>query len=282
MITDSGYFAAGVTEAFPDATPAVQLPARPVLRNEPASSTKLFAPFSALSATFGANCSVGFGASSADVRGGGRRRGRPRSSAAVIATSAAIGNASRRAAGYDGTCWNGERSWIQCDRSRSWPNIPITKHTASSAHDNAVARGASPISATENAASSQTAGANASAATIASPIAPASSRDRGVGHAEGRAEQQHDAERAAERDHEVAPRAPHRERRESRGSARRASPVSSLRIRSADWIAKPAATSARMRNDIARYCSASVPCPSRRDDVGERLVVLDEVVDRAR
>ena len=31
IITDSGYFASGVTETFPDATPAVQLPPRPLL-----------------------------------------------------------------------------------------------------------------------------------------------------------------------------------------------------------------------------------------------------------
>jgi hypothetical protein len=37
--------------------------------------------------------------------------------------------------------------------------------------------------------------------------------------------------------------------------------VSSLRMRSADWIAKAPATSARIRNDIARYCSTRVPCP---------------------
>ncbi len=64
------------------------------------------------------------------------------------------------------------------------------------------------------------------------------------------------------------------------GSAR--ADVSSLRSRSADWIAKPAAIE---REDAERHREVLLDeraVALRGDDVGERLVVLDEVVDASR
>ena len=143
-------------------------------------------------------------------RGAGDRRGRAPSGPPAIATSATSGRTSRSVAGYCGTCWNGEMSSTQVGRSRSWPNIPITKQMPRNAHGNALARGARPINAIVSPTRSHTAGANVERADDRLPDRVDVAGDRRSGSPPKRqSDEEQDDERAAERDCEVARREPH-------------------------------------------------------------------------
>ena len=92
-------------------------------------------------------------------RGGGTRCEPTAVSPAAIATRTTRGTTAGRSPGTAGRAGTARRPRSRSGRSRSWPNIPITKQTPRNAHGHALARGARPIEAVVSPTSTQTAGA---------------------------------------------------------------------------------------------------------------------------